>query len=141
MNQALLSIEALGKHFGNYVALDHIDLAIEQGEFIALLGPSGCGKTTLLRTIAGFLTPDSGRIAIGGQDISQQPPYRRPLNTVFQNYALFPHMTVAQNVAYGPMRQGASRAEAASTISPLTTSGIATASRTARTFAQSAAPL
>ena len=111
--QALLSIEAVTRRFGDYLALDHLNLQVEQGEFIALLGPSGCGKTTLLRTIAGFLTPDSGRIVIEGQDISTEPPYQRPLNTVFQNYALFPHMTVAQNVEFGPRRQGASRKEAA----------------------------
>jgi spermidine/putrescine transport system ATP-binding protein len=111
--QALLSIEALCRRFGDYQALDQVSLQVQQGEFIALLGPSGCGKTTLLRTIAGFLTPDTGRVLIGGQDISREPPYRRPLNTVFQNYALFPHMTVAQNVAYGPLRQGVSRADAA----------------------------
>lgn len=109
---ALLRIEAVSRHFGEYLALDDINLQIEQGEFIALLGPSGCGKTTLLRTIAGFLSPDTGRIVIGGEDFTQAPPYRRPLNTVFQNYALFPHMSVAQNVAYGPLRQGAGRHEA-----------------------------
>lgn len=99
--------------FGAYQALDHIDLDIQQGEFVALLGPSGCGKTTLLRSIAGFLKPESGRILIDGQDISRLAAHHRPLNTVFQNYALFPHMTVLENVAYGPRRQGASRAEAA----------------------------
>jgi spermidine/putrescine transport system ATP-binding protein len=109
---ALLSIEAVSRRFGDYQALDNVNLQVEQGEFIALLGPSGCGKTTLLRTIAGFLSPDQGRVLIGGEDFSRAPPYRRPLNTVFQNYALFPHMTVAQNVAYGPLRQGASRTEA-----------------------------
>jgi spermidine/putrescine transport system ATP-binding protein len=110
---ALLRIENLSRRFGDYLALDHIDLQVEQGEFIALLGPSGCGKTTLLRTIAGFLQPDEGRVVIGNDDVTRVPPYRRPLNTVFQNYALFPHMTVAQNVAYGPLRQGASRSDAA----------------------------
>ncbi|MGO4329752.1 ABC transporter ATP-binding protein [Cupriavidus sp. 2TAF22] len=108
----LLSIDAVCKRFGAYTALDHIRLDIRQGEFVALLGPSGCGKTTLLRSIAGFLAPDSGRILIDGQDVTQLPPYRRPLNTVFQNYALFPHMSVLDNVAYGPRRQGAPRAEA-----------------------------
>lgn len=102
----LLSIDSVCKSFGPFQALDNIQLDIEQGEFIVLLGPSGCGKTTLLRSIAGFMQPDSGRIAIDGQDVSRLPPYRRPLNTVFQNYALFPHMTVLENVAYGPRRQG-----------------------------------
>ncbi|PUA18372.1 ABC transporter ATP-binding protein [Glaciimonas sp. PCH181] len=108
----LLTIDAVCKRFGGYTALDAIQLEIQQGEFIALLGPSGCGKTTLLRSIAGLMTPDSGRIVIDGQDVSNLPPYRRPLNTVFQNYALFPHMTVLENVAYGPRRQGVARAEA-----------------------------
>ncbi|MBD0681306.1 ABC transporter ATP-binding protein [Pseudomonas sp. V98_8] len=107
----LLSIDSVCKHFGSFQALDNIHLNIEQGEFIVLLGPSGCGKTTLLRSIAGFMQPDSGTIAIDGQDVSRLPPYRRPLNTVFQNYALFPHMTVLENVAYGPRRQGVNRSE------------------------------
>ncbi|MEN4920196.1 ABC transporter ATP-binding protein [Achromobacter spanius] len=110
---ALLTIEAVSMRFGAYQALDHIDLDIRQGEFVALLGPSGCGKTTLLRAIAGFLQPESGRILIEGQDISRLPAHRRPLNTVFQNYALFPHLNVLENVAYGPRRHGASRADAA----------------------------
>lgn len=108
----LLSIDSVCKSFGPFQALDNIHLDIEQGEFIVLLGPSGCGKTTLLRSIAGFMQPDSGSIAIEGQDVSRLPPYRRPLNTVFQNYALFPHMTVLENVAYGPRRQGVNRTEA-----------------------------
>ena len=110
---ALLTIEGVSMRFGAYQALDHIDLDIQQGEFVALLGPSGCGKTTLLRSIAGFLQPESGRILIDGQDISRLAAHHRPLNTVFQNYALFPHMTVLENVAYGPRRQGASKPEAA----------------------------
>ncbi|VVE54296.1 ABC transporter ATP-binding protein [Pandoraea fibrosis] len=110
---ALLSLDAVSKRFGSYQALDRISLDVRQGEFIALLGPSGCGKTTLLRAIAGFQTPDSGRIAIDGEDVTQLPPYRRPLNTVFQQYALFPHMRVLENVAYGPRRQGVARNEAA----------------------------
>ncbi|NMK47449.1 ABC transporter ATP-binding protein [Achromobacter sp. Bel] len=110
---ALLTIEGVSMRFGAYQALDQIDLDIQQGEFVALLGPSGCGKTTLLRAIAGFLRPESGRILIEGQDISRLAAHHRPLNTVFQNYALFPHMTVSENVAYGPRRQGASKAEAA----------------------------
>ena len=110
---ALLTIEGVSMRFGAYQALDHIDLAIQQGEFVALLGPSGCGKTTLLKSIAGFLKPESGRILIDGQDVSRLAAHHRPLNTVFQNYALFPHMTVLENVAYGPRRQGASRPQAA----------------------------
>lgn len=110
---ALLTIEGVSMRFGAYQALDRIDLEIQQGEFVALLGPSGCGKTTLLRSIAGFLRPESGRILIEGQDISRLAAHHRPLNTVFQNYALFPHMSVLENVAYGPRRQGASKQTAA----------------------------
>ena len=110
--QPLLSIDAISKRFAAHRALREVDLAVEPGEFIALLGPSGCGKTTLLRCIAGFLTPDEGRIRIDGEDITHAPPYRRPLNTVFQSYALFPHMSVADNVAYGPRRAGVGRREA-----------------------------
>lgn len=108
----LLTIDGVCQRFGASTALNHISLAVEQGEFIALLGPSGCGKTTLLRTIAGFLTPTTGRILIEDQDISRLPPHRRPLNTVFQNYALFPHMTVLDNVMYGPRREGVARSVA-----------------------------
>ncbi|MFA5489553.1 MAG: ABC transporter ATP-binding protein [Candidimonas sp.] len=112
MPSSLLSIEAVSKKFGAFQALHQIDLEVQQGEFIALLGPSGCGKTTLLRTLAGFLHPDAGRILIEGRDIGKLPPHQRPLNTVFQNYALFPHMTVMENVCYGPRRQGMSKSEA-----------------------------
>jgi putative spermidine/putrescine transport system ATP-binding protein len=113
MSEPLLEISGLSKRFGEQAALSDVVLAIEQGEFIAVLGPSGCGKTTLLRCVAGFLAPDAGTIRIAGTDVTHQPPYRRPLNTVFQNYALFPHMDVAANVAYGPRRRGASRNDAA----------------------------
>jgi spermidine/putrescine transport system ATP-binding protein len=113
MSTPILAIDGLSKHFGGQAALTAIDLAVEQGEFIALLGPSGCGKTTLLRCIAGFLTPETGTVRLAGEDVTRLPPYRRPLNTVFQNYALFPHMSVAENVAYGPRRQGTPKDEAA----------------------------
>ena len=92
-------------------ALADVSLTVEAGEFVALLGPSGCGKTSLLRCIAGFVDPDQGAIILDGEDITGRPPNRRPLNTVFQNYALFPHMTVAENVAYGPRRRGVARGE------------------------------
>jgi spermidine/putrescine transport system ATP-binding protein len=109
---ALLSVDKVSKRFGKHVALRDVSLTIEPGEFVSLLGPSGCGKTTLLRMIAGFLQADQGTIAIDGQDISALPPHKRPLNTVFQNYALFPHLTVLENVAYGPRRAGAGKTDA-----------------------------
>ena len=89
------------KSYGSIKAVDAIDLKVGRGEFYALLGPSGCGKTTTLRLIAGFERPESGRIRIAGRDVASLPPYRRDVNTVFQHYALFPHMTVADNVAFG----------------------------------------
>lgn len=94
-------LEGVTKRFADQVAVDNVSLEIRDGEFFSLLGPSGCGKTTLLRMIAGFDTPDEGRVIIGGKDMTQVPPYLRPVNTVFQNYALFPHMTVEQNIAFG----------------------------------------
>ena len=94
----------------------NVSLAARQGEFIALLGPSGCGKTTLLRCIAGFISPDTGQISIDGIDLTQLPPYERPLNTVFQNYALFPHMTVRANLEYGPRRRRLSKTDIAGAV-------------------------
>src|SRR5271169_1948358 len=99
--QPLLRIEGLRKRFGAFAAVDQLSLDIYQGEFFALLGPSGCGKTTLLRLIAGFEEPDAGRILLDGVDLAQVPPHKRPVNTVFQHYALFPHLSVAGNVAFG----------------------------------------
>ncbi len=99
--RSLLRIEGVTKRFGGVTALDGVSLAIAPGEFFALLGPSGCGKTTLLRMLAGFETPDAGRILLDGEDLAGVPPYRRPVNMMFQNYALFPHLTVAGNVAFG----------------------------------------
>ena len=84
-----------------FTALREVDLTIEENEFFTLLGPSGCGKTTLLRSIAGFVYPTSGSISLQGENLLALPPYARPVNTVFQNYALFPHKTVAENVAFG----------------------------------------
>ncbi len=109
--KAHLRIERVTKRFGAHVAVKSVDLDVAAGEFITLLGPSGCGKTTLLRMIAGFDTPDEGRILLDGQDIAPLPPHKRPVNTVFQHYALFPHMSVAENVAYGLRRAGVADAE------------------------------
>src|SRR5438045_386341 len=98
---AAVRLEGVRKSYGDVVAVDGVDLEIQAGEFFTLLGPSGSGKTTTLRLIAGFERPDEGRIELGGADVSDRPPYARDVNTVFQDYALFPHMTVAQNVEYG----------------------------------------
>ncbi|MBR4809669.1 MAG: ABC transporter ATP-binding protein [Bacteroidales bacterium] len=97
----IIDIQHLSKSFGGVKVLDDINFYIRRGEFITLLGPSGCGKTTLLRQIAGFIAPDEGRILLEGKDISGIPPYERPLNTVFQRYALFPHLDVYDNIAFG----------------------------------------
>ncbi|WP_324752743.1 ABC transporter ATP-binding protein [Roseovarius sp. Pro17] len=101
MSQALLSIKGAQKHFGSVRAIDGIDLDIHENEFFALLGASGSGKTTLLRMLAGFEIPDAGQIILDGKDVSKVPPNHRPVNLMFQSYALFPHMSVAQNIAYG----------------------------------------
>src|SRR6266550_8758374 len=98
----VITLEHVVKRFGGYVAVEEADFAIGRGEFFSLLGPSGCGKTTTLRMIAGFEQPTAGRILLEGKDVSRVPPYRRNVNTVFQHYALFPHMSVADNVAFGP---------------------------------------
>jgi spermidine/putrescine transport system ATP-binding protein len=100
-NVNTIELDSVTKHFGDYVAVEHADFAIAQGEFFSMLGPSGCGKTTTLRMIAGFETPTSGRILLEGTDVSNTPPYKRDVNTVFQNYALFPHMSIFDNVAFG----------------------------------------
>jgi putrescine transport system ATP-binding protein len=102
----LLRIEAVVKKFGAFRAVDRLSLDIRAGEFFALLGPSGCGKTTLLRMLAGFETPDEGRILLDGRDIAQVLPHQRPVNMMFQNYALFPHLSVRNNIAFGLKRAG-----------------------------------
>ncbi len=100
---ALLELRDLSRRFGSFEAVSHVSLAVEAGEFFTLLGPSGCGKTCLLRMIAGFDPPDGGQILLGGEDLADLPPERRPIHTVFQSYALFPHLTVAGNIAF-PLR-------------------------------------
>src|ERR1700735_505410 len=107
----LLRFEAVVKKFGAVRAVDAVSLEIRAGEFFALLGPSGCGKTTLLRMLAGFETPDEGRILLDGDDIAQVLPHRRPVNMMFQNYALFPHLSVRDNIAFGLKRAGLPRPE------------------------------
>ncbi|MBI5684309.1 MAG: ABC transporter ATP-binding protein [Verrucomicrobia bacterium] len=101
MSDVILRLEQVEKHFGATAAVNGVTLEIARGEFFALLGPSGCGKTTLLRLIAGFEQPDTGRVVLDGTDVAGVPANERPVNTVFQHYALFPHLTVADNVAFG----------------------------------------
>jgi ABC-type Fe3+/spermidine/putrescine transport system ATPase subunit len=101
-----VELRGVTKRFDDVVAVDAVDLAVQKGEFLSLLGPSGCGKTTTLRLIAGFEHPDEGVVLIGGEDVTSLPPYKRDVNTVFQSYALFPHMTVLHNVAYGLKHRG-----------------------------------
>ncbi|WP_193369474.1 ABC transporter ATP-binding protein [Pelagibius marinus] len=107
----VIAIEGLTKRFGEITAVDAVDLDLRENEFFALLGPSGCGKTTLLRMIAGFTGPDAGRILLDGRDMTPVRPNRRPVNLMFQSYALFPHMTVTQNIAYGLEMEGCGRDE------------------------------
>ena len=106
-----VELVAVSRRFGGIAAVDRIDLEVHPGEFLSLLGPSGCGKTTTLRLIAGFERPDEGEVRIGGRDVSKVPPYRRDVNTVFQSYALFPHLSVQDNVAYGLKQRGLGRGE------------------------------
>jgi putrescine transport system ATP-binding protein len=107
----LLRIDAVTKQFGSFVAVDRLSLDIAAGEFFALLGPSGCGKTTLLRMLAGFEVPDAGRILLNGADVAAVLPHQRPVNMMFQNYALFPHLSVGDNIAFGLKRAGMPRSE------------------------------
>ncbi len=116
---ALLEIAGASKRFGATTAVDDVSLSVERGAFYALLGPSGCGKTTLLRMIAGFETPDSGRIAIDGVDVTELPPYARPVNMMFQSYALFPHMDVAGNIAFGLRQERMDRRRIAARVAEL----------------------
>ena len=106
LNAAALNIDAVSKSFGGANVVDAVSIDVAPGTILSLLGPSGCGKTTILRMIAGFLRPDSGRILIAGQDVTNIPSHRRKLGMVFQNYSLFPHMTIAENVMFGLKMQG-----------------------------------
>jgi spermidine/putrescine transport system ATP-binding protein len=112
-SKPMIEIRDVTKRFGTFTAVDCVSLTVRAGEFMTLLGPSGCGKTTLLRLLAGFETPDEGAVLIDGEDVSHLPPYRRSVNQVFQSYALFPHLTVAENVGFGLRMQGVPAAEAA----------------------------
>src|SRR5262245_64936517 len=107
----LLRIGGVAKKFGSFRSVDHVTLDIRAGECFALLGPSGCGKTTLLRMLAGFETPDEGRILLNGRDIAPVLPHERPVNMMFQNYALFPHLSVSDNIAFGLKRARMARAD------------------------------
>ena len=104
------------KRYGDVVAVDSLNLEIKSGEFLSLLGPSGCGKTTTLRMLAGFEQPDEGFVRISGEYVQGVPPYKRDVNTVFQHYALFPHMSVAENVGYGLRQKGVSKSEIGSKV-------------------------
>jgi spermidine/putrescine transport system ATP-binding protein len=107
----VIELDAVTKYFGDFPAVREADFAIARGEFFAMLGPSGCGKTTTLKMIAGFEQPSAGRVLLEGNDVSRVPPHKRNVNTVFQQYALFPHMSVAENVAFGPRSKKVPRAE------------------------------
>ncbi|WP_296825087.1 ABC transporter ATP-binding protein [uncultured Megasphaera sp.] len=109
MKKELIHLQGVSKSFDGHLVLDGLDLTIYENEFVTLLGPSGCGKTTTLRLIGGFEEPDTGVVLFDGQDITHVPPNRRQVNTVFQNYALFSHMDVADNIAFGPKIHGKSR--------------------------------
>ena len=100
-SDCIIGVEHVSKFFGDKAVLNDVNLSVRKGEFVTILGPSGCGKTTLLRLIAGFQTASEGVITIAGKDITQTPPHRRPVNTVFQKYALFPHLNVFNNIAFG----------------------------------------
>src|SRR5438876_11110985 len=112
----LVRFEAVSKRFGGVMAVDSVSLDIFEREFFALLGPSGCGKTTLLRLLAGFETPDSGGVLLDGKDLAGMPPHRRPVNMMFQSYALFPHLTVEKNVAFGLKQEGMAKREVAERV-------------------------
>jgi putrescine transport system ATP-binding protein len=117
--EPLLRIAAVTKRFGEFAAVDQLSLDVYQSEFFALLGPSGCGKTTLLRLIAGFEQPNSGRILLDGVDLAPVPPHRRPVNMMFQSYALFPHLTVESNIGFGLKQEGLPKSEIAARVADM----------------------
>jgi spermidine/putrescine transport system ATP-binding protein len=119
MTPDAIDLVGVTRRFGDVVAVDDVSLKIREGEFFSLLGPSGCGKTTLLRMVAGFEWPDAGRVLLDGQDVTMRPPNKRAVNTVFQAYELFPHMSVADNVAYGLRIQKVPKAEARTRVSEM----------------------
>lgn len=116
---AFVQVDGLCKSFGTFTAVDNVSFEIERGEIFSLLGGSGCGKTTLLRMLAGFETPTRGRVLIDGQDMTDIPPYERPVNMMFQSYALFPHMTVERNIGYGLTHKRMSRAQRAERVAEM----------------------
>src|SRR6185312_9355080 len=111
MNRNIIELKSVSKYFGEQQVLNNIDLEVRNGEFLTLLGPSGCGKTTLLRLLSGFEVPSNGTVMIDGKDVAGQPPHLRQVNTVFQSYALFPHMNVFENVAFGLRCKGVANDE------------------------------
>src|SRR3989441_11214338 len=111
-----IELRMISKRYGTHTALQPTDLEIRDGEFFCLLGPSGCGKTTTLNLVGGFIAPTSGEILIRGENVNRLPPYRRAVNTVFQNYALFPHMTVRDNVGFGLKMAGTAKRDAGGRI-------------------------
>ena len=114
--KAVVALESVSKAYGPVRALDGVDLAVCEGELLSLLGPSGCGKTSSLNVVAGFVEPDAGRVLLDGEDVTRRPAWQRGLGVVFQSYALFPHMTVAENVAFGLRERGVPRAEIAARV-------------------------
>src|SRR5256886_17130604 len=114
MEENDVRLDRVTKRFGDVIAVDDLSLEIARGEFFSLLGPSGCGKTTTLRMIGGFEDPSAGTVYLAGRDVTDRPPYRRDVNTVFQSYALFPHLSVADNVEFGLRRKKVARPDAAS---------------------------
>lgn len=119
MDSFAIALESVSKSYAGHGAVNDVSLEIREGEFFSLLGPSGCGKTTSLRMIAGFVEPDSGRVLLRGEDVTQVPPNKRPVNMVFQQYALFPHMSVYDNVAFGLSVKGVPRGEHAERVEEL----------------------